>query len=137
VRARLTAERGSEIPLADAARVEVGAPTAQPLLYRRGPSTGNRVQPAADFRFSRTERLRLEIPLPTGASPGEGRLLDRNAQPLQVPVQVSQRTDEEGQRWLTADATLAPLGAGDYLVEVAYADGGMEHQVLTAIRVTR
>lgn len=137
VRARLTAEHQTDLPLADTARIDLNAPAAHPLLYRRGPSTGNRVQPAADFRFSRTERLRLELPLTPGATPGAGRLLDRNAQPLQVPVAVADRTDEDGQRWLTADATLAPLAAGDYVIEVAFTDGDTERQVLTAIRVTR
>jgi VWFA-related protein len=137
VRARLTAARGGDLPLSDNTRIDPGAQAAQPMLYRRGPSTGNRLQPAADFRFSRTERLRLELPLPGEAGVGKGRLLDRNAQPLQVPVQVGVRTDDDGRRWLTADAVLAPLGAGDYLVEVGYSEAGTEHQVLTAIRVTR
>jgi VWFA-related protein len=134
VRARLTPEGGTE-PLVDSARVETAS--AAPLLFRRGMSTGNRVEPAADFRFSRTERLRLEVPLPPAARPGSGRLLDRNAQPLPVPVQTAERTDDAGQRWLTADATLAALGAGDYVVEVSYMDGGVERSVQTAIRVTR
>lgn len=135
VRARFTAD-GAYTPMSDGARVEAsGFP--QPLLFRRGPSTGNRLQPAADFRFSRTERLRLEVPLAADATPGPGRLLDRNAQPLQVPVQVTERTDEAGRRWLTADAVLAPLAAGDYVVEMAYVAEGTEQKVLTAVRVGR
>jgi VWFA-related protein len=137
VRARLTPARGSDPPLSETARVELDDGSLRPLLYRRGPSTGNRVLPAGDFRFSRTERLRLELPLTAGATPGTGRLLDRNAQPLQVPVQIAERTDDEGQRWLTADVTLAPLAPGDYLVEVTYEAGTSGHQVLTALRVTR
>jgi hypothetical protein len=136
VRARVTSEAVTT-PLSDLARVETQPAALQALLFRRGPSTGNRVVPAADFRFSRTERLRLELPIPAGATTGTGRFLDRNAQPLQVPVQVADRTDPAGQRWLTADATLAPLGAGDYVVEVTYTAQGIEQRVLTAIRVTR
>ncbi len=134
VRARLTPQKEGE-PLVDSARIEAAA--AAPVLFRRGMTTGNRVQPAADFRFSRTERLRLELPLPPAAKAGSGRFLDRNAQPLPVPVQTAERKDEAGQRWLTADATLAALGAGDYVVEVSYTDGGAERSVQTAIRVTR
>ena len=38
---------------------------------------------------------------------------------LPVPVTVGERTDEAtGQRWITADVTLAPLAPSDYLVEV-------------------
>jgi hypothetical protein len=121
--------------LSDTARIEPEVP--QPLLFRRGPSTGNRLQPAADFRFSRTERSRFELPVPPDAASGAGRLLDRNAQPLPVPIQIGERTDESGQRWLTGDATLAALGAGDYVVELSYTAGGTEQRVLTAIRVTR
>jgi len=134
VRARMTVD-GSTEPLLEGARIDPAS--AQPLLFRRGPMTGNRVQPAADFRFSRTERLRLELPIPRDAAPGTGRLLDRNSQPLPVPVQISDKKDPGGQHWLTADATLSALGAGDYVVEVVYTAGGTEQRVLTAIRVTR
>ena len=38
---------------------------------------------------------------------------------MQVPVQVTERQDPSGEfRWIVADATLAPLAAGDYAVEV-------------------
>jgi VWFA-related protein len=134
IRARMSPP-GSTEPLSDTARVELES--KQPLIFRRGPTTGNRVQPAADFRFSRTERLRFELPVPPDAVPGAGRLLDRNAQPLPVPVQLGEKTDEGGQRWLTGDATLSALGAGDYVVELGYTAGGTEQRVLTAIRVTR
>jgi VWFA-related protein len=136
VRARLAAEPASA-QASDSARVELDRPAPEPLLFRRGPSTGNRVHPAADFRFSRTERLRLEFPIAAGTTPGAARFLDRNGQPLQLPVQVTERTDESGQRWLTADAVLAPLGPGDYVVEVTSTQGTTEQRVLTAVRVTR
>ncbi len=134
VRARMSAPASNE-PLSETARVEPD--DRQPLMFRRGPSTGNRIQAAADFRFSRTERLRFDLPIPADASPGTGRLLDRNAQPLPVPVTVGEKTDQDGQRWLTADATLSALGAGDYVVEVGFTTGGTEQKALTAIRVTR
>jgi len=135
VRARVTAD-GVSVPLSEGMRIEPQR-AAQPLLFRRGPSTGNRVQPAADFRFSRTERLRLELPVPADAAPGTGRFLDRNGTPLQIPVQIAEKKDEDGQRWITADAILSPLGAGDYVVEVTYNAAGAEQRVVTAIRVTR
>jgi VWFA-related protein len=134
VRARAVPSAGTE-PYTETAHIEKGS--VQPLMFRRGPSTGNRVQPAADLRFSRTERLRLELPIPAGAQPGTGRFLDRNAQPLPVPVQIADRQDEKGRRWLTADAMLSALGAGDYVVEIGYHDAGAERRILTAIRVTR
>jgi VWFA-related protein len=137
VRARLRTE-DSAVPVTDAVQAEVGPAATQPLAFRRGPSTGNRLRPVADFRFSRTERLRLEIPVGAQAKAGPGRMLDRNGQPLQVPVTVTERTDAaSGQRWVTADITLAALAAGDYAVEVTAVDGSSELKVLTGIRVTR
>jgi hypothetical protein len=93
--------------------------------------------PAADYRFSRTERLRLEFPATGDARPGSGRVLDRSGQPLQVPVMVTERKDDAtGMRWIVADVTLAPLSVGDYAVEVSIA-GATEQRVITGIRVAR
>jgi len=51
---------------------------------------------------------------------------------------ISERTDAaSGQRWLIGDITLAPLGAGDYVVELSATSGATEKKVMTAIRVTR
>ena len=135
IRARMT-PAGGGTPLQDVAKLDLDPALQQPLLFRRGLSTGNRLQPAAGFQFSRTDRLHLELPIST-ATPGTGRFLDRNAQPLQIPVQVGEKTDPEGQRWLTADATLSALGAGEYVLEVTLNADGTERRVLTGIRVTR
>jgi hypothetical protein len=136
VRARLTG--GGVIPLTDVIRVERASRLGNPIAYRRGPSTGNRLLPAADFRFSRTERLRLELPLPDGATPGTGRILDKAGTAINLPVALGERTEAAtGQRWLTADLTLASLGAGDYVVEIGAVSAGTDERVLTAIRVTR
>jgi VWFA-related protein len=136
VRARLTPDGGT--PSVDSVRVEVGPATAQPLLFRRGVTTGNRVLPAADFRFSRTERLRIEIPVAAGTKPGTGRVLDKAGTALGLSVTVGEKRDEtSGQLWITADATLAPLAPGDYAIEVAFTAGDVEQRVVTAIRLIR
>lgn len=135
ITARLEADVDDEL-LQDAVRLEPDAPM-RPLLFRRGAVTGNRLQPAADVRFSRTERLRLELLLTSGASPLGARFLDRTGQPLQVPVAVGERADADGRRWLTADAQLGALAPADYLVELTVTQGGSEHRVLTPLRVTR
>jgi VWFA-related protein len=124
------------IPLTDNMRITAaGVPRA--LLFRRGPSTGNRVQPAGDPQFSRTERVRVEVPIAAGVTTGEGRVLDRAGNPLAVPVTVGERTDQAtGQRWLTAELTLAPLTLGDYAIELAF-KGFKEERMVTGIRVTR
>jgi len=136
VDARLT-PAGGGTPLSEVVKVTADPKALEPLMFRRGLSTGNRLQPSASFEFSRTERLQLQLPLAGEAKPGTGRFLDRNAQPLQIPVQVGEKQDPDGQRWLTADATLSALGAGDYVVEVTVLNGGGEQRVLTPIRVTR
>jgi VWFA-related protein len=136
VRARLTPEGGAA--LTDNVRLEVGPAVIRPLLFRRGPTTGNRMLPAADFRFSRMERLRIEVPVSAGAKPGAARLLDRAGNPLEIPVAVTQRADEaSGQQWIVADLTLAPLAPGDYAIEIPFTSADAERRVLTAIRLTR
>jgi hypothetical protein len=139
VKARLVPTGGSAIPLTDAIRVDA-SPSAggQALLFRRGATTGNRVVPAADFRFSRTERLHLEIPAGPDTKAGAGRMLDRAGQPLQVPVTTGQRSDEtSGQHWITADVILGPMGAGEYALEVEILGGPAAQRIVTGIRVTR
>jgi VWFA-related protein len=136
VRARLTPDGGTSS--VDAVRVDVGPATAQPLLFRRGPTTGNRILPAADFRFSRSERLRLEIPVAPGAKPGSGRVFDKAGTALGLAVTVGEKLDQaSGQLWITADVTLAPLAPSDYAIEVTWQAGGTEQRIVTAIRVTR
>jgi hypothetical protein len=108
------------------------------MLFRRGASTGNRLLPAANFQFSRTERVRLEFPAAADGGSGTGRLLDRAGEPLAVPVTTGERTDPQtGQRWITAEITLAPLSAGDYAVELTRGTAAAQQKILTAIRVTK
>jgi VWFA-related protein len=87
------------------------------VFIHRGPLTGNKEMPAADLRFRRSERLRVEVP--SAADAAGARLLDRTGKPLAVPVVAATRTDADGTRWATGELALAPLGAGDYLIEVS------------------
>ena len=139
VRARLTGTDPDAARLADSIHVPLTSGARLPLLFRRGPTTGNRILPAATFLFSRTERVRVDIPVAAQVKPGAGRLLERGGNTSPVPVTVGARTDDgTGQHWITADVTLAPLGAGDYTIEVTIlAPGAAGHKVFTAIRVVR
>jgi VWFA-related protein len=123
--------------LTDMLKIDAVAGLPHALLYRRGPSTGNRVQPAGSPAFSRTERARFEIPAEGDAKLTGSRVLDRNGGLIELPVTLAERTDEAGQRWLTAEVVLAPLAAGDYIVELSGTVSGAEQKVLTAIRVSR
>lgn len=141
VRARLVSDDGVAEPLAEGARIDLGSPLPGALLFRRGVTTGNRVLPAADPRISRTDRIRLEIPVgpgPRDASSPSGRVLDRNGAATVVPVAMGERIDETtGQRWITADVTLGPLSPADYAIEVTFTREGKTEQMLTPVRVIR
>jgi VWFA-related protein len=138
VRVRVSGADRTVPPLVDSLRLDPTSGSSQALLFRRGLSTGNRLQPAADARFSRTERAHVEIATPTGATPGEGRLLDKEGQPVAVPVTIAERSDEQtGQRWITADLTLAPLAPGDYAIEIGVVANGAQEKMVTAIRVVK
>jgi VWFA-related protein len=131
----------SSLPLAEAVRLDLNALEPKPVMFRRGPSTGVQFLPAGDASFSRTERVRLELPVdaaPGNGTIGVGRVLDRGGTATQIPVTVAERTDEgTGQRWITADVTLAALSPADYVVEVVIATKTGERRMLTPIRVGR
>ena len=129
VRIRL---RGRDTVVSDTARVIVptkASALGEALMWRRGVSTGPQFVRTADPRFQRSDRVRLE--LATDASGATARLLDRSGKPLQIPLQVNERADADGVRWVVADLTLAPLAAGDYAIEVS---AGGESQI-TGFRI--
>jgi VWFA-related protein len=138
VRATLRAVGPDGERVSETLRLDLNTSLGQPMLFRRGLSTGNRLLPAASFQFSRTERARLVFPAAADSKNATGRLLDKAGEPLAIPVTIGERTDPNtGQRWITADITLAPLSAGDYAVELMRDEAGAQHRILTAIRVTR
>ncbi|MGA8363248.1 MAG: hypothetical protein WB709_01870, partial [Solirubrobacteraceae bacterium] len=96
------------------------------------------IQPAPGHVFPRSERIHLELEAGAGAPGWTAALLDRNGTKTAVPVNVGERTDAaSGQRWLTADVTLAPLGAGDYVIELTSTVGTEQKRALVPIRVTQ
>jgi len=106
-------------------------------FFRRGQTTGNREVPTADLRFRRSEQVRVEIPAPN-VDAVTARLLDRTGKPLlAIPVAASVRDDEVGNKWQTAQVTLAPLAPGDYVIEITQAGqaGGTTNRTLAAFRV--
>jgi VWFA-related protein len=121
VRVRLTSTADSGQVLTDTARVVLkqGTNFSEAVLWRRGPTTGPQYRLTADPRFLRSDRLRLEHAT-TQAGAATARMLDRNGNPLNVPVQVTERDGGSGGfRWIVVDASLAPLAPGDYAIEVA------------------
>jgi VWFA-related protein len=138
VQGRVRPSAESALPLTAAASAPSPAEGAflaeAPMLFAvRGNAAPS---PIASFRVFRTERLRLEVPLAERAKPGEARLLDRAGKPLGVTVAVSERADA-GIRWLVADLNPAPLGAGDYVVELSAERDGRRDVVVTAVRIVQ
>jgi VWFA-related protein len=107
---------------------------SQPLLFRRGPYTGTTFVAAADLRFRRQERLKVEVGVLGPMTSGEVRLLDRAGKPLGVPV-VSVTRDENGAKVVSGEVVLAPLGAGDYILETAITQGATTQKVLAAFKI--
>ena len=105
------------------------------VFFRRGPATGNREVATADVRFRRSETLRVMAPVSPGTMPAGARLLDRTGKALAIPVAVSAVDEPDGSRWLAAQAALAPLSAGDYLIEISGISGSAERRTLVAVRV--
>jgi hypothetical protein len=135
---RLSPADGTALPLSESIRLDPAE--SKPIMFRRGSSTGPRFLPAGSPVFSRTERVRLEFPVgpASGDKPGTGRLLDRGGTATQIPVLVSERTDEAtGQRWIVADLSLAALSPGDFVIEVVFGRESGEVRSLMPIRVGR
>jgi VWFA-related protein len=139
VQARMNPKGGTGSAIGDAVAVsmpQAGAFAAGESLIFRMSSASAPPRPAADFRFNRTERIRLEVPLAGAARASSGRVLDRAGQPLEVPVAVSER-ESDGLKWLVADVNLAPLSNGDYGIELTAEQEGKSATLVTAIRVVR
>lgn len=139
VRLRLT-PTGSSIPLTDSARLALpaaDAPTAGPRLSRASPFTRQKFVPTADPRYRRNEKVRVEVPVAPGASGVKAELLDQTGKVMAaIPVTSALvPPDDGGIGWATADLSLAPLAASDYVVrvEIAHPDG--DQRVLTGFRV--
>jgi VWFA-related protein len=110
------------------------APPGDPVAYRSGPFTGKAFQPTADMRFRRAERLRVDASV-AGPTPAlSARLLDRKGQPLAIPVAAAVR-EESYLQVASAELALAPLAAGDYLVELSMQRGSRSDKVVVAVRV--
>lgn len=140
IRVRVRPLETGGLPVQDSLDVSIargpdGSIQPQPLVFRRGPTTGVEFAPAADPRFRRSDRVRVELTLPPAASKVGARLLDRHGKLLPVPVTLGQRPDPDGSSRATGDLTLAPLAMGDYLIELSYDVAGSTQRALTAIRI--
>jgi VWFA-related protein len=140
VRVRVKSKAGDAPDAVEMVRVMIpdaraaGAFADTALLFRRGPFSGPGFQPTADPRFRKAERLRVDVPLAGSADSLTARLLDRNGQPLPIPVTVAPR-EESGLRFASGELALAPLAQGDYVIEVTATKGGKAERAVVAFRV--
>jgi VWFA-related protein len=128
-----TATDRMKISLPRAPATAGGSP-GTPRIFRRGPSTGTAYVQTADSTFRRVERLRVTVSLGTVPAEVSARLLDRRGQALGVPVAIEAR-EGDGQHVAVADATLASLAPGDYVVELTLGEGGARHVIVVAFRI--
>jgi VWFA-related protein len=105
-----------------------------PLIYRLATPTSPR--PAGSVYFRRTERIQIRWPVAGAVESREGRVLGRDGVPLGLAVAVGDR-EEAGTKFLVADLNLAPLTAGEYIVELKATVGGKTEAAHLAIRVGR
>jgi VWFA-related protein len=139
VRAELTARNG-RLPIQVTTFTTVPAESAEVgtggLASRRGPSTGLAYVATADPRFRRTERVRIEVPLAGEGFSGAGRLLNRDGQATPLVVTYSSRADEATkQQFGVAEVALAPLAAGEYVLELSLTKDGKTEVVAYGFRV--
>jgi VWFA-related protein len=131
---------GGTLPLTDTARVALPSAetvTAAPRLSRASPVTRQKFVPTADPRYRRNEKVRVEVPIASGATSVKADLLDQTGKVMAaIPVTSALvAPDDAGIGWATADVALVPLGAGDYIVrvEVVHPDGTV--RTLTGFKV--
>ncbi len=105
-----------------------------PLIFRLATPTTPR--PAASVEFRRTERIQVRWPLLSPVESTEGRILGRDGVPLELLPKMS-TIDEGGAKFVVADLNLAPLTAGEYIIEVAATTAGKSESSHLAIRVGR
>jgi VWFA-related protein len=110
----------------------VAVPPASPLLgdalaFRNG-------TPTAVLSCRHNDVVHLEWPVLGALDTREVRLLDRHGKPLPVPLQLEEK-DADGSARLVTDVPLAPLGRGDYLVELRVGSKTISDRKLIALRV--
>ena len=126
--------------LEDRATIEAGSSTGllgSPIVYRAAPGPRSPLRPVADFQFHRTERVHIEWPMMKALDQRQARLLNKTGQPLAVAATVTERPPATPAEtpMLAVDLNLAPLGPGDYVIEVVAGAAAESERKLVAIRV--
>lgn len=111
-----------------------GTLLGDPLYFRGTSAAQASLRPVADLEFSRIERLHIEFPIVSALDQHTARLLDRRGQPLPIEVTLTERQAPNGSV-LATDLNLAPLAAGDYIIDLNVGHGKDAEHKLIAFRV--
>ena len=104
-----------------------------PLVFRGAPG---QLRPAGSVQFRRTERIEVRWPVRATFEQLEARVVGRDGVPL--ALQVTARPHQEGGvHYVAAALNLAPLTAGEYVLEVTGSSGGGPASGRLAFRVSR
>ena len=104
------------------------------VMYRGRPAATSPLRPVADLQYRRTERVHAEWAFTGELDQRSARLLSRTGQPLAIPVAVTER-ETGGRKVVAADLNLAPLSAGEYLIELTVGRGTETTVRLVAFKV--
>jgi VWFA-related protein len=88
---------------------------------------------SAALTGTRTDRVRIEWPVAGAIEQTQARLLDRRGLPLAVPVSVDEITAPAHR--LVVDLRLAPLGRGEYSLEITAAAGAARARQQVPIKI--
>jgi len=122
--------------LDDTAEISRGASglVGDAVMYRGRPAATSPLRPVADLQYRRTERVHAEWAFAGELDQRSARLLSRTGQPLAIPVAVTER-ETDGRKVVAADLNLAPLSAGEYVIELTVGRGTETTVRLVAFRV--
>ena len=135
VRTKLTGAAGVLEDTTDLA-APVAALVGEPSVFRAGASPRSPLSPVADAQFRRTERIQVHWPVSQATDERSARLLTRRGDPLPVQVALTERQIDLASG-IVADAALAPLAQGDYVLELVARAGGATVQKFLAFRIVR
>jgi len=130
---KLTASGESLDDHATIDRATHGPLLASAIVYRAA-TPRSPLQPVADLLFRRTERVHVEWPILQPLDNRQVRVLTKTGQPVATGATITER-DANGAQILAVDLLLAPLGAGDYVIEVTAARGAVSDRAFVAFRV--
>jgi hypothetical protein len=135
LRARVTPSAG--LPLTDSVRFSVPqeiSAAGSPLFSRRNATTGRAYLRTSDLRFTRTDWLRVTVPITEAPASVTAELVDQRGGVMAIPVTARAEKSAVGDVAI-GELSLAPLAAGEYVVRLVIDIGGTKIERLAAFRV--